>query len=243
MKKMTGCLGVVVAVAVALAFAAPSMAKSAKYSKPAQGASEEGASAAPAAMPAPTAAAMGARQSIHVAVYPVKTDGFTLNDSEVIEISRIALQACYDAGFKCSGRGETVENVQREQGYEGRGRVTQARYVAEFTLVGRTKDKFKLGIPGDIPIGGGYGADIGGAVVGGGGIITNLSGFGLSASQMALAGQFSDTQDAVLVYSNKLNKLNLQGSFIIGAVKSSNSDKLSKAFKVMFDGFAQRMGQ
>ena len=242
MKKRTVGIGVgITAVVLALACALPALAKSSKYETAAKGAKEETPAAAPATVP--EAAPSAARQSIRVAVYPVRTDGFMLNDSEVLEIHRIAMQACYDAGLKCSGRGETVENVQREQGYGGMGRVAQSRYVAEFTLVGRTKNKFKFGVPGDIPIAGGYGENLGGAIAGGGGVLTSLSGFGLAASEMNLAGQFSDTQDGTIVFSRTDNKLNLQGSFIIGEVKSSNPKKLQKAFRDMFEEFAGRVGQ
>ncbi len=176
---------------------------------------------------------------IRVAVYPVKTDGFELNGSEVTEINRIAMQACYDAGLRCSGRGHTVENVKKEQGYGG-GKIAQSQYVAEFTLVGKTRDKVKLGLPGGFNIGGGYGVNVGGGVVGGG-LYTDLSGLGLKMDQMALAGQVSDTSDGTLVYSEMKNKLGLGGSFIVGEAKSSNSTALLKAFREMFLNFKGRV--
>lgn len=176
---------------------------------------------------------------IRVALYPVKTDGFSLNGSEVTEINRIAMQACYDTGLRCSGRGETVENVKKEQGYGG-GRIAQSQYVAEFTLVGKTPDKVKLGLPGGFNIGGGYGVNVGGAVVGGG-LYTDLSGIGIKMGQMALAGQISDTSDGALIYSETKNKLGLGGSFIVGEAKSSNSTALLKAFREMFANFKARV--
>ncbi len=192
--------------------------------------------AAPAATAAPERAGV---QAIRVALYPVKTDGFSLNGSEVTEINRIAMQACYDSGLRCSGRGETVENVKKEQGYGG-GRIAQSQYVAEFTLVGKTPDKVKLGLPGGFNIGGGYGVNVGGMVVGGG-LYTDLSGFGIKMGQMALAGQVSDTSDGALVYSETRNKLGLHGSFVVGEAKSSNSTALLKAFREMFENFKARV--
>ncbi|MFA4873897.1 MAG: hypothetical protein WC690_01000, partial [bacterium] len=154
---------------------------------------------------------------------------------------RIAMQACYDSGLKCSGRGETVGNVQKEQAYEGRGRIAQARYVAEFTLVGKTQDKVKLGLPGGFNVGGGYGVNLGGSVVGGG-VYTDLSGLGVKMDGMELAGQISDTSDGSLVYSATKSKLALRGSFIIGEAGGSNAKKLLKTFRDIFEDFKQRVG-
>ena len=181
----------------------------------------------------------GSQSLVRIAVYPVKTDGFSLNNSEVTEIGRIAMQACVDAGLRCAGRGETASNVKKEQAYGG-GRIAQAQYIAEFTLVGKTKDKLKLGLPGGFHVGGGYGRSIGGSVVGGG-LYTDLSGLGLSTNQMALAGQFSDVNDGSLVFSRMNNKLGMTGSFIVGEARSSNSDKLLTAFQGMFREFASRV--
>ncbi len=180
--------------------------------------------------------------NLRVSIYPVKTDGFTLNKSEVTEIHRIAMQACFDAGLRCSGRGETVGNVQKEQSYEGRGRIAQAQYVAEFTLVGKTQDKVKLGLPGGFHVGGGYGTNFGGGVVGGG-VYTDLSGLGIKMDGMELVGQISDTSDGALVYSDTQSKLALRGSFIVGEAGGSNAKKLLKTFRQMFDDFRARIGR
>lgn len=85
-----------------------------------------------------------------VAVYPVKTEGFTLNQSEVDEMSRIALQACFDGGLRCKGRGYSLGSVQREQALTGKtSKAAAADYVAEFAVVGKTKDKFNVGLKND----------------------------------------------------------------------------------------------
>jgi hypothetical protein len=191
--------------------------------------------------PEETSSAPTTVSNVRISIYPIRTDGFSLNNSEVTELHRIAMQACYDAGLKCSGRGETVSNVQKEQSYEGRGHIAQARYVAEFTVVGKTQDKVKLGIPGGFNVGGGYGVNLGGAVVGGG-LYTDLSGLGIRMDGMELTGQISDTSDGSLVYSSTKSKLSLRGSFIVGEAGGSNAKKLQKTFRDMFEEFRKRVG-
>lgn len=174
-----------------------------------------------------------------VAIYKVTTNGFSLNGSEVREINRLAMQACYDAGLKCSGRDETAANVEREQGYGARGKIAQAEYIAEFTLAGSTENALKLGIPGGLHIGGGYGHSIGGGWVGGG-TYTDLSGLGVKISNMTLTGQITSSSDGTLAFSGTQSKLGLKGSFIIGEATSSNSKKLLSSFRKMFEEFKKR---
>lgn len=176
---------------------------------------------------------------LSVAIYKVTTNGFSLNGSEVREINRLAMQACYDAGLKCSGRNETASNVQNEQGYGGRGKIAQSEYIAEFTLTGSTEDAVKLGLPGGLHIGGAYGRSIGGAWVGGG-TYTDLSGLGIKLSSMTLTGQVTDSSDGSLAYSGTKNKIGLKGSFIVGETTSSNAKKLLSTFREMFEDFKKR---
>lgn len=178
-------------------------------------------------------------RTLRVAVYKVTTNGFSLNGSEVTEMNRLALQACFDAGLKCSGRDETVGNVGKEQGYGGKGKIAQADYVAEFTLTGSTPDGLKLGLPGGINIGAGMGKNIGGIYVGGGGY-TDLSGLGIKMGRMSLTGQISDASDGTLAYSKTEEKLGLQGSFLIGEATSSNAKKLLSTFRKMFEDFKEK---
>lgn len=174
-----------------------------------------------------------------VAIYKVATNGFSLGGSEVNEINRLAMQACYDAGLKCSGRDETAESVKKEQTHGGRGKIAQARYIAEFTLSGSTGESLKLGIPAGLSVGGGYGRNIGGALIGVGGY-TDLAGLGIKMSKMTLTGQVTDTSDGTLAFSKTENKLGLKGSFLVGEATSSNADKLLKAFRKMFEEFKER---
>lgn len=173
-----------------------------------------------------------------VAIYGVDTNGFTLGGSEVHEISRIALQACFDVGLKCSMRDATASHVEKEQRYGGRGKIAQADYIAEFTLVGSTEDSVKIGIPGGISIGGGYGTRIGGGLAGGG-IYTDLSGLGIRLSKMTLTGQITNSSDGSLAFSKTKDKLGLKGSFIIGEATSSNAKKILEAFRNMFEEFKE----
>ena len=184
-------------------------------------------------------AAQPSGKPITVAVYRVETNGFALGGSEVKEINRIALQACFDAGLRCSARDATAANVEKEQRYGKRGKISQADYLAEFTLVGSTGDSLKLGIPGGFNVGGGYGKSIGGVVVGGG-LATDLSGLGIRLSKMTLTGQITSSDDGTLAYSKTLDKLGLKGSFIIGEGTTSNAGKLLDAFRKMFEDFKSR---
>lgn len=184
-------------------------------------------------------AQQGSGRTLKVAVYKVTTNGFSLNGSEVNELNRLALQACFDVGLKCSARDETADNVAKEQGYGKKGQIAQAEYVAEFTLTGSTANSLKIGIPGGINVGAGMGKNIGGIYVGGGGY-TDLNGLGIRLSKMTLTGQISDTSDGTLAYSSTQEKLGLSGSFLIGEGTSSNSKKLLGTFRKMFEDFKSK---
>lgn len=174
-----------------------------------------------------------------VAIYTVRTNGFELNGSEVMELNRIALQACYDAGLKCSLRDpETMSNLEQEKKYGAKGTIRQADYIAEFTLVGMTKDSTTVGIPTDIRIGGGYGG-VGGTIYGGGGY-TDLSGLGIRLSKMALTGQITNTNDGTMAFSSTKEKIGLTGSFVVGSSTSSNPKKLLGTFQEMFEEFRKK---
>lgn len=168
-----------------------------------------------------------------VAVYPVKTEGFTLNQSEVTEISRIALQACYDEGFTCLPRGYTLGHIQKEQALGGGGgTVQQAPYIAEMVLTGKTKKKVDVGL-GGFRVFGGAAKRIGGVYVGGG-TSTALKGIRIAGSGMHLTGQFFRTVDGAMVFSKTRKKLGMTGEFIIISGRSSNAVKLRKAFRKIF---------
>lgn len=177
-----------------------------------------------------------------VAVYPVKTEGFTVNQSDVIEMSRIAMQACYDAGLKCSGRGQTKGNVQQEQSIAGGGKLASANYVAECALTGKTANRTNVGIgKGGIPIFGGAGKTIGGVHVGGGTMVST-HGINIGSSGMNLACQFSNTADGVMAYSESDEKMGMSGELVIFEHRSSNVKKLQSAFEKMFKHFKEKVG-
>lgn len=175
-----------------------------------------------------------------IAVYPVKTEGFSLNGSEVTEVSRIALQACYDEGLFCLARGQTLENIQKEQTIAGGGQVQSAPYIAEFALVGKTEDKVDVGVEG-MRILGGAAKNIGGVYVGAGADMA-LKGMKVSGSSMELIGQVFRTADGAMIYSEANKKLGMRGEFIIVAGRSANSDKLLAAFRKMFRSVKKRLG-
>ena len=173
-------------------------------------------------------------QAQTVAVYPVKTEGFTLNQSDVIEMHRVAMQACYDAGFKCSGRGDTKGNVSQEQQLAGGGKLAPAAYVAECALTGKTENRNNFGLgKGGIPIFTGAGKTIGGVHVGGGTVL-NAHGINIGTSGMNLACQFSSTTDGTLAYSESDEKMGLSGELVIVEHRSSNVKKLQSGFEKMF---------
>lgn len=167
-----------------------------------------------------------------IAIYPVRMDGFTLNESEVTEISRIAMQACFEEGLTCLPRGYTLENIQKEQAIAGSGQVMSAPYIAEFALVGKTKEKTDVGVEG-MRVLGGVAKNIGGAYVGAGADLA-LKGMRISANGMDLSGQVFRTNDGAMVFSNIEKKLGMSGEFIIVSGRSSNAQKLLSAFKKMF---------
>src|SRR3989338_1461101 len=181
-------------------------------------------------------------QAQTVAVYPVKTEGFKLNESEVIEMHRIAMQSCFDAGLTCSGRGGTTGNVQREQGFSGGGgAIAAAQYVAECSLVGKTEDRYNVGTKkGGLPIIGGAAGKIGDTRVFGGTRV-NLSGIRIGGSGMNLACQFSRTTDGVLVFSESNEKMGLSGELVVFEARSSNVKKLQGAFTKMFQKAKPRL--
>lgn len=170
-----------------------------------------------------------------VAVYPVKTEGFKLNQSEVSEMHRIALQACYDVGLQCSGRGQTVSSVQREQKYSGGGNIASSNFIAECALVGKTEDRVNVGMKkGGLNVFGGAAKKVGSGVAGVGSQF-KTSGVRVGAGGMNLACQFSRTADGILVFSETDEKMGLSGELILFEARSSNSKKLHSAFKKMFD--------
>lgn len=169
-----------------------------------------------------------------VAVYPVKTEGFTLNESEVTEISRIALQACFDEGLTCLPRGYTLSHIQKEQALAGGGKAASAPHIAEFALTGKTKGKFDVGVGGSRAIVGAA-KRVGGVTVGGA-VAPRLKGARIGADGMHLTGQFFRTADGSMVYSKVEKKLGMSGEFIIVSARSSNAQKLHKAFRKIFKG-------
>ncbi|MDO8643855.1 MAG: hypothetical protein Q7S00_02670, partial [bacterium] len=155
-----------------------------------------------------------------VAVYPVKTEGFSLNGSDVLAISRIAIQACYDAGLKCSGRGETTAAVQREQQFTGSGKIAGAQYIAECVLLGKTEDRFNTGLKSkSINVFGGAFKKVGGVNVGGSSRVAT-SGIRFGGSGMNLTCQFSGTADGVLVYSESKEKIGFSGALVLAEGRS-----------------------
>ncbi|MBI2067708.1 MAG: hypothetical protein HYT77_06830 [Deltaproteobacteria bacterium] len=186
-------------------------------------------------LPATFFLGLGLVHAQSVAVYPVKTEGFELNQSEVLEMHRIAMQACYDAGLKCSGRGQTTASVQREQQFTGGGQIAGAQYISECVLVGKTEDRFNVGLKNKSlkVLGGGF-KKVGGITLGGG---TQLetSGLHFGGGGMNLACQFSSTADGTLVYSESEEKMGFSGALVLAEGKSSNVKKLQKSFKKIFE--------
>ena len=179
-----------------------------------------------------------------VAVYPVKTEGFKLNQSEVTEMSRIAMQSCYDAGLRCSGRGMTTKSVEREQGYAGGGQIAGAAYVAECALLGKTEERFNVGTKkGGIDIFGGAVKKMGKGSYGGVGSKLRTSGIRIGGGGMNLACQFSSTSDGVMAYSETDEKMGLSGELILFEGRSSNVKKLQKSFTRMFENFKKKMAK
>ncbi len=184
-----------------------------------------------------------AAQAQTVAVYPVKTEGFTMNQSEVDEMSRIAMQACYDTGLHCMARGYSMGSVNQEQALSGgKAKAAQAAYVAEFAVVGKTKDKFNVGLKNNsIPVPIIVGKKIGGVIVGGG-TVAEMSGIKIGADQMNMVGQFFRTEDSSLAYSQNETKLGMKGAFILVEGRSDNSQKLLAGFRKIFEGFKNTNG-
>lgn len=177
-----------------------------------------------------------------IAIYPVQTEGFEMNQSEVYEMHRIALQACYDAGLRCSGRGDTTSAVQREQAFGGGGQIASAPYVAECALTGKTAERVNLGTKqGGIDIIGGAAKRVGGDTWVGAASQLGTSGLRIGAGGMNLTCQFTRTADGVLVFSGTDEKMGISGELILVEAKSSNTKKVQKAFKKMFEKAKPRL--
>lgn len=178
-----------------------------------------------------------------VAIYPVKTEGFRMNQSEVSEMHRIAMQSCYENGLTCSGRGQTTTAVQREQGFAGGGKVSGAAYVAECALIGKTVDRFNVGMKkGGLNVFGGVGRKIGKNAGAGVGSHFKTSGLRVGGDGMNLTCQFSRTADGVLVFSETDEKMGLSGELILIEAKQSNTKKVQTAFNKMFKKAKSHLG-
>ena len=161
-----------------------------------------------------------------MAVYPVKSEGFSMNGSDVSEMSRLASQACTDAGFRCAFRGSS--NYLQEG-----GRKVNADYVVEFVLTGKTGDKFNVGSKkGGFGVGSfmakktplGY-TGVGSAM--------KLSGIRVGAGSMVITGQFVD-KDGFIACTKTKSKLGMKGELILAEGKSDNAKKLLKGFQDIF---------
>lgn len=65
----------------------------------------------------------------------------------------------------------------------------------------------------------------------------------IGADQMNVVGQFFDSSDSSLAYSQHEKKLGMRGAFILAEGRSDNSEKLLAAFKKIFLGFKSSQGR
>lgn len=160
--------------------------------------------------------------AVSVAVHPVQTAGVPIHQSEVIELQRLALQACYDSGLKCSGPGKAQFQAITALPTEENHLLNIIDYAVECTLIGNldpTSEEKQSKKPfwGTTPA---YAAFDGESFV--------IEGVSLSC-------QFTNMVDGVSVYSETNEMLNLSSPLILFEPRSSNSKKISKALREMFE--------